>query len=79
MVLEPLTIETAEKQVKQDNAPEKRVELHLHTRMSAMDALPDTKDAVKRAIGLGPPGHCHHGPRCGPVLPGRLERGQGKV
>ena len=55
MVLEPLTIETAEKQVKQDNAPEKRVELHLHTRMSAMDALPDTKDAVKRAIAWGHP------------------------
>ena len=55
MVLDPLTIETAEKQIKQDNAPEKRVELHLHTRMSAMDALPDTKDAVKRAIAWGHP------------------------
>ena len=55
MVLEPLTIETAEKTVKQDNAPEKRVELHLHTKMSLMDALTDTKDAVKRAIQWGHP------------------------
>ena len=55
MVLEPLVIETAEKTVKQDNAPEKRVELHLHTKMSLMDALTDTKDAVKRAIQWGHP------------------------
>ena len=43
MVLEPLTIETAEKPVKQDTAPEKRVELHLHTKMSLMDALTDAR------------------------------------
>ena len=55
MVLEPLIIETAEKFVKKDNAPEKRVELHLHTRMSLMDALTDTKDVVKRAISWGHP------------------------
>ena len=55
MVLEPLAIETAEKETKTDNAPEKRVELHLHTRMSAMDALTDTKAAVKRAIQWGHP------------------------
>ena len=55
MVLEPMAIETAEKQTRQDNAPEKRVELHLHTRMSAMDALTDTKDVVKRAISWGHP------------------------
>ena len=55
MVLEPMIIETAEKKMKKDNAPEKRVELHLHTRMSLMDALTDTKDAVKRAISWGHP------------------------
>lgn len=55
MVLEPLTIETAEKPVKQDTAPEKRVELHLHTKMSLMDALTDAEDAVKRAIAWGHP------------------------
>ena len=39
MVLEPVAVMAAEKKMKMDNAPEKRVELHLHTTMSAMDAL----------------------------------------
>ena len=55
MVLEPAAIETAEKQVRKDLAEQKRVELHLHTRMSAMDALTDTKDVIKRAISWGHP------------------------
>ena len=38
-----------------DNAPQKRVELHLHTRMSNMDALTDTKKVVKTAIRWGHP------------------------
>ena len=57
MVLEPLGIVETKKETRKDNAPEgeKRVELHLHTRMSAMDALTDAGEAVKRAISWGHP------------------------
>ncbi len=62
MVLEPVAVTAAEKQMKEDTAPEKRVELHLHTTMSSMDALtsvspkqgPD-KNVVKRAESWGHP------------------------
>lgn len=36
-----------------DNAPEKRVELHLHTQMSSMDGMNDVKDLVRLAAQLG--------------------------
>jgi len=54
MVLEPYGInELPKRQGREDNAPEKRVELHLHTKMSMMDALCDTKEVVKKAISWG--------------------------
>lgn len=38
-----------------DDAPVKRVELHLHTKMSAMDSTLDTATAIKTAASLGHP------------------------
>ena len=55
MVLEPAGIAETPKVKKLDKSQEKRVELHLHTKMSAMDALCDPKEAVKRAIAWGHP------------------------
>lgn len=42
-------------QHREDRAPEKRVELHLHTKMSAMDATSDAVAAVKLAAQFGHP------------------------
>ena len=53
MVMEPYAVMEGEKTYRQDMAEEKRVELHLHTTMSAMDALTPTKDVVKRAESWG--------------------------
>ena len=55
VTLEPKNIMVSEKAKRHDDAPEKRVELHLHTKMSAMDALTDTKEIIKRAIEWGHP------------------------
>ncbi len=41
--------------VRSDNSPEKRVELHCHTKMSDMDGVSDVKDIVKRAYAWGHP------------------------
>ncbi len=43
----------AGKTLRMDNAPEKRVELHCHTKMSDMDGVSDVKDIVKQAIRWG--------------------------
>ena len=41
------------KQIRQDNSDVKRVELHMHTQMSQMDAMTSAKDLIKRAMKWG--------------------------
>lgn len=47
------SIEKGEKHLRQDKSEEKRVELHVHTKMSAMDGLNDVKSLVKTAESWG--------------------------
>ena len=53
MVMQPNSIQKLKAPKREDTAPEKRVELHLHTTMSSMDALTDTAAAVKQAAAWG--------------------------
>ena len=54
MVLKPFAMTTGSLPKRKDTAEgEKRVELHLHTSMSNMDALTSTKAAIKQAAAWG--------------------------
>ncbi|MBE7002910.1 MAG: PolC-type DNA polymerase III [Ruminococcaceae bacterium] len=53
--LNPRDVSVVQHEGRKDNAPVKRVELHLHTKMSNMDALTDTKSVVKLAASWGMP------------------------
>ena len=53
LVLQPDGILEVPRPRREDRAVEKRVELHLHTRMSAMDALTDTKQVIQQAAAWG--------------------------
>ena len=49
------SIEKAEKPERRDTQERKRVELHVHTKMSQVDGMMDVKDLVKTAIRWGHP------------------------
>ena len=51
----PRGVKKISREYRRDNADEKRVELHLHTQMSAMDALIAPEAAVKQAHKWGHP------------------------
>ena len=53
MVLMVQDIEPADKPVRRDTSPEKRVELHLHTNYSTMDACASATDLIKQAVAWG--------------------------
>ncbi|MEG0878409.1 MAG: PolC-type DNA polymerase III [Oscillospiraceae bacterium] len=52
-VLNPYDVLKVVRRKRMDNAPEKRVELHLHTKLSSMDGFTDIREAVKTAHRMG--------------------------
>ena len=53
IVILPKVINSIETVKVVDNAPEKRIELHLHTSMSAMDGMNSAEDLINRALEFG--------------------------
>lgn len=49
VILEPSAIVKEKKIIRQDKSDKKRVELHLHTNMSAMDGISSAKELIGRA------------------------------
>ena len=52
-ILSPKCMSVVAPYIKQDAAPEKRVELHLHTKMSSMDGVSDAQAMIERAASWG--------------------------
>ncbi len=79
MQLNPQDIMQIEHAERKDTAEEKRVELHLHTRMSNMDALTDTAAVVKRAIKWGMPAIAITDHGVAQSFPDAWHTGEGKI
>ena len=52
-VIYPYDVLIVERRQREDNAPEKRVELHLHTKLSSMDGFCDPGEIVRTAHRMG--------------------------
>ncbi len=52
-IIEPFDINKLPKKYREDNSEEKRVELHLHTKMSAVDGVSEVTDLIKAAARWG--------------------------
>ncbi len=52
-LFEPMAIMAEEKETRTDDAPVKRVELHMHTQYSAMDAVSKTSKIIERVKSFG--------------------------
>lgn len=77
-IISATSVNTVSPVKKQDNAPKKRVELHLHTNMSAMDGMTPADKLVKRALEWGHPAIAitDHGVAQG--YPDAMKAGEGK-
>ncbi|MBR2860560.1 MAG: PolC-type DNA polymerase III [Clostridia bacterium] len=53
LTIKPFDIKAVATKKKTDDAPEKRIEMHLHTKMSQMDGLVDAKQLVKLMLSYG--------------------------
>ncbi|MBO5409413.1 MAG: PolC-type DNA polymerase III [Clostridia bacterium] len=52
-VINPYDISLEEKEIRQDNSEEKRIELHMHTKMSAVDGVSDVQTLIDAAAKWG--------------------------
>ncbi|NLD87988.1 MAG: PHP domain-containing protein, partial [Clostridiales bacterium] len=55
MIIRPASILKTKKTIRQDMAEKKRVELHMHTTMSAMDGVTEVEKLIERAAAWGHP------------------------
>ena len=79
ILLRPVNIMKISHTARQDNAPEKRVELHLHTQMSSMDALTDVGKVVKQAAAWGHPAIAITDHGTVQAFPKARDAGKGKI
>ncbi len=79
ILLRPVNIMKISHASRRDNAPEKRVELHLHTQMSSMDALTDVGKVVKQAAAWGHPAIAITDHGTVQAFPKARDAGKGKI